>query len=197
MNIKTLIQSLAAVLVFLFALGGGGCLFVAALLKLAAGRSELAKTVIAASGTVLAAVITLVAGKLWEQRVKIRDEIRAKKIPIYERHIASFFKILFSQKISGRQPDQKEMVAAFAAFSEQAIIWGSVDVIRAWVRFRTLDHAATPPQQQIEVLEDLFLSIRKDVGSETRRLQKGELFRLFVNDDRESSPTTTTGRRLP
>jgi uncharacterized membrane protein len=196
-NIKTLIQALAAVLVFLFALGGGGCLFVAALLKLAAGQSELAKTVIAASGTVLAAVITLVAGKLWEQRVKIRDEIRAKKIPIYERHVATFFKILFSQKISRKPPNQQEMVAAFAAFSEHAIIWGSVDVIRASVRYRCLDHATTTPQEQLAALEHLFLAIRRDVGSEVRRLEEGELFRLFVNDNRKTSPTTTDGRRLP
>jgi len=197
MNIKSFVQTLAVVLVFLFALGGGVYVFVTSLLKLAAGQSELAKTVVAASGTVLAAVISLVAGKLWEQHVKVRDEIRAKKIPVYEKHIASFFKILFSQKISGKQPDHSEAVAAFAAFSEQAIIWGSVDVIRAWVRFRTLDHAATSPQQQLEVLEDLFLSIRKDVGSETRRLQRGELFRLFVNDTPECAATTIAARRLP
>jgi hypothetical protein len=196
-NIKAITQVLAAVLVFLFALGGGVYLFVASLLKLAAGQSELAQTVIAASGTILAAVISFVAGKLWEQRVKIRDEIRAKKIPIYEEHISTFFKIFFTEKITGQPPDNTKTLASFAAFSERAVIWGSVDVIRAWIRYKRLDQASTPPQTQLDVLEDLFLAMRKDVGSETKRLKKGELFGLVLKDDPASSPTTTDGRRLP
>jgi hypothetical protein len=202
MSIRTIIQLLAAVLVFLLSLGCGVYLFVSALLdKLNAVQSDIAKTIILASipasATVLVAVITLVAGKILEQHLKIRDDIRTRKVPIYEKHVGTFFKILFEQKLFGRDPDQKQMAAAFAAFSEHAIIWGSVGVIRAWIRFKSLDHASTPPQKQLDVLEDLFVSIRKDVGSETRRLQKGELFRLFVNDDLQTSPTTKEARRLP
>lgn len=182
MSLKLIIQLLMAVLTFVFALGTGVYLFVAAILKLAPGQSELVKTIVAVSGTILAAVISLVAGKLLEQRLRIRDEIRSRKIPIYEKHLSSFFKVFFGQQISGRAPSQEELIAAFAEFAQQAIIWGSVDVIRAWVRFRSLDQRATPPQQQLDALEDLFLSIRKDIGSETRRLGKGELFGLFVND---------------
>ena len=184
---------MTAVLAFLFALGGGVYLFVASLLKLAAGQSELAKTVIAASGTVLAAVISLVAGKLWEQRVKIRDEIRAKKIPIYEEHISTFFEILLTEKITGKPLDHNKAAASFAAFSERAIVWGSVDVIRAWIRFKRMD-PSMPPQTRLDGLEDLFLAIRKDVGSEVSRLKKGELFGLFLNEEPESSPATSAKR---
>ena len=178
----------------MFALGWGVYLFVAALLdKLSSVQSELAKAIIAASATVLAAVIALVAGKIWEQRLKIRDEIRAKKIPIYEKHIATFFRIFFAPKITGKQPDQKELVAAFAAFSEQMITWGSSDVIKAWNEFRSLDHAATPPKEQIDRLEGIFMAIRKDVGNDVRSLQKGDLLRLFLNDDHKSLPATKDG----
>lgn len=182
MTIKIFIQILASVLVFLFALGWGILQFISLLLdKLASVQSDLSKALIAASTTILAAVITLVAGKIWEQRLKIRDEIRAKKIPIYEKHIATFFKVFFAPKIGGRQLDQKEIATAFAAFSEQMITWGSSDVIKAWNNFRGLDSSATE-QKRIDTLEGIFRAIRKDAGNPVWDLPKGELLRLFVND---------------
>ena len=58
MSVKAFVQMLAAVLAFLFALGWGVYLFMAAMLeRLSAVQSELAKALIAGSATILAAVI--------------------------------------------------------------------------------------------------------------------------------------------
>jgi len=185
MKTTSIIHLLAAALVFLFAIGWGVYIFIAAILdRLNSMQSDLAKAIIAASASVLVAAISFVAGKLWEQRLKIRDEIRAKKIPIYEKHIATFFKIFFAPKLGGKQPDPKEHMAAFAAFAEQLITWGSSDVIKAWGNFRALNHAATTPHEQIDKLEGLFMAIRKDVGNDVRSLKRGDLLRLFVTDER-------------
>jgi hypothetical protein len=181
-NIKAFTQVLASVLVFLFALGWGVYLFVAALLdKLSSVQSELAKALIAASATVLAAVIALVAGKIWEQRLKIRDEIRAKKIPIYEKHIATFFDILYSKQ------QKKEHEVAFKLFAEKMITWGSSDVIKAWNRFRSMDADGCIEQERVDRLEHLFRAIRKDAGNPVWNLQKGDLLGLFVNKDPKNS----------
>lgn len=157
-------------------------------------QTDIGKTLIAASVTVFVAVITLVLGKLLEQRLKIRDEIRAKKIPIYEKHIQTFFKIFFAPKLGGRQLDQKEIVASFATFAEQMITWGSSDVIKTWNDFRVHSDTGTD-QQKIDRLEGIFRAIRKDVGNPVRDLPKGELLRLFVNDSTANSSNAKAAPR--
>jgi hypothetical protein len=170
-------------LAFLFTFGWGLNLFIVAVVdKLNSVQSDLSKTLITASATVLAAVVVLVFGKIWEQRNKIRDEIRAKKIPIYENHIETLFKIFLSEKLTGKKPDQNEIAKSFALFSEKMIIWGSGKVIKEWGVFRTLKYDEKNLQKNIHMLEDLFLAIRKDVGSDTLMLSRGDLLRLFVNE---------------
>jgi len=135
------------------------CHFLSLLIdKLSSVQSDLAKTLITASATILVAAITLVAGKLWEQRLRIRDEIRAKKIPIYEKHIHTFFEILYAEKFTGKPADPQKQVRAFAEFAELAIIWGSSDVIKSWAAFREASEVAKTPDQKLDILENLFIS---------------------------------------
>jgi hypothetical protein len=141
-------------------------------------QSDLTGIIITASVAILVAVITAVAGKLYEQHLKIRDELRAKKAPIYEKHIATFFKLLLAPKITGKAPNQEEAAVAFAAVAEQMIVWGSADVIKAWNNFKT----AAQTSQGIDLLEGIFTAMRKDLGHDDQNLKKGELLRLFVND---------------
>ena len=183
MTIKIFIQMLVSILVFLFLLGWGVLHFISLLLdKLESVQSDVAKALIAASATILVAAITMVAGKIWEQRLKIRDEIRAKKIPIYEKHIHTFFEILYAEKFTGKPADPHKQVRAFAEFAELAIIWGSSDVIKRWAAFREAAEVAKTPDEKLDILENLFIAIRRDIGNDVRHLAKRDLIRLFVND---------------
>ena len=146
----------------------------------------------------MGAAITVVVGKLWEQHLKIQDEIRAKKAPIYEEQIAALFKVLFASKITGRPPDTKEVVAAFASFSEQLITWGSKDVIKAWNNFRSLGaRPAGLEREGMDRLEDVFFAIRKDLRNKDRGLKRGDLLGLFMNDPSPRSPNTKDDRPRP
>ena len=140
--------------------------------------SDLTGVIIAASVAILVTVITAVAGKLYEQHLKIRDELRAKKAPIYEKHIATFFKVLLAPKITGKALNQEEAATAFAGVAEQMIVWGSPDVIKAWNNFKAVAQTA----QGADLLEGIFKAMRKDLGHEDKDLNKGDLLRLFVND---------------
>ena len=172
-----------AVLIGLFALtvaGFGLYWFVAALIdKLASVQGDLSKTLVASSATIIIAVITLVVGKVWEQKLKTREDIRAKKIPVYEKQIETFFSVFMSEKISGKKISERELMKAFTAFSEKLIVWGSSEVIQAWVNFRTIKHEGA---QGLKMMEELFLAIRKDLGNDSSQLKNHELLRLFVND---------------
>ena len=154
--------------------------FVAALIdKLASVQGDLSKTLVASSATIIIAVITLVVGKVWEQKLKTREDIRAKKIPVYEKQIETFFSVFMSEKISGKKISERELMKAFTAFSEKLIVWGSSEVIQAWVNFRTIKHEGA---QGLKMMEELFLAIRKDLGNDSSQLKNHELLRLFVND---------------
>jgi hypothetical protein len=160
-------------------------------------QSDIGKTLIAASVTVFVAVITLVLGKLLEQRLKIRDEIRAKKVPIYEGHIQVFFEIFFSPLTTGKPADPKKMASGFASVSEKLVTWGSVGVIKAWNDFRSTDPDTNDPQRKLDKLEGVFRAIREDLGNDVKNLESGELLRMFINDYQPSLPNAKAAQPLP
>ena len=143
-----------------------------------APQSDLAGVIIPASVAILVAVITAVAGKLYEQHLKIRDELRVKKAPVYEKHIAIFFKVLRTAQATGKAPNQEDAAGAFWDVAEQMIIWASTDVIKAWNNFKM---GAQSSEGQ-DLLEGIFKAMRKDLGHDDRSLGKGDLLRLFVTD---------------
>jgi hypothetical protein len=145
---------------------------------MSAPQPELTGVIITASVAILVAVITAVAGKLYEQHLKILDELRTKKAPIYEKHLATFFKVLLAPKITGKPTNQEEAATAFAAVAEQMIVWGSPDVIKAWNNFNIGAQTA----QGTDLLEGIFKAMRKDLGHKDSDMSRGDLLRLFVND---------------
>jgi hypothetical protein len=173
--------------VVLAVFGFGIYWFVAALIdKIASVEGDLGKTLVTSSVTILIAVISLVGGKLYEQKLKIREDIRLKKIPVYEKLIGTFLSVVMQDKLKKKKITEQELAAAFVEFSEKLMIWGSSDVIKAWVKFKkvgTEGHAA------LYAIEVLFLAIRKDLGNDVSLLKNHELLHLFVNDlDQNGNP---------
>lgn len=178
-------QQLSAIAISLLtvaALGAGLYWFIAALIeKLASVSSDVSKAVIAGGAAVIGSVLTLVAGKLWEQRIKIRQELRAKKIPIYEQQVETLFDAMFAAKLGKPGQSQKKLEVAFVEFTEKLLIWGSSDVISSWQAFRAHDWE-NQPKSEFGLLEDFILTLRKDIGNENSKLKEGDLLRLFITD---------------
>ena len=183
MLLRLTFKSLFLALMLIFALGWGVYLFLAALIdKVNSIPSDLGKTLIASSVTILVAVITLVAGKILEQRIRIREEIRAKKIPVYEKLIQTYFRIFYAPKTGTTAPSQEELVSVFADFAQNMIVWGSCDVIRAWNEFRTAQFDQKDMKKNLDRMETFFRAVRRDIGNDVRCLKQGDLVSLFVND---------------
>lgn len=164
-------------------IGFGVYWFASALIdKIAGIEGDLGKTLVTSSVTILLAVISLIGGKLWEQKLKIREDIRAKKIPVYEKQIETFFSVFLAEKVGGEKPADGEIAKAFMHFTEKLIIWGNSDVIKAWVNFRLNKWDESSGETSLKLMEDLFLAIRKDLGNDSKNLANHELIRLFVND---------------
>ncbi len=166
-----------------FAIGYGVLQFVSALIdKLNSISGDLSKALVAAGITIVTAVVTLVIGKVWEQKVKIRQEIREKKIPVYEEQIETFFTAMFAAKFGGIEAKEQDLAKAFVSFSQKLVIWGGADVIKAWCKFRNHDWQASTPMQSFGTLEAFVKAIRSELGNDSSSLNNGELLKLFIND---------------
>ena len=183
MNIRSQLWSIAIGLGTLYAIGYGAyLLFATTIDKLNSINSDVSKTVIAGGFALVGTVITLVAGKLWEQHIKIRQEVREKKIPVYEQQITTFFNAMFAQKKGLTPMSEPELQKAFAEFTEKLIVWGSSEVIQSWQQFRTHDWQNGTPVQAFMQLESFLKTLRKDIGNENKHLKDGDLLRLFITD---------------
>ena len=151
-------------------------------------ESDIAVAVIAASASISVSLISLVVSKYLESKAAIIQEIRAKKIPIYEELISVLMRFVFAQKLGLEPMSESELMKFMAEFTEKITVWGSDDVIKAWRKFRLSAGGGSNPQSILFVYEDMLLAIRKDLGHKNSGFKKGTLLGLFVNDI-DSSPT--------
>jgi hypothetical protein len=150
--------------------------------------------IVAAFATVTVSVLTIVIGKRLEALALITKEHREKKVPIYEEFIQFWFKHLFAKK-SGEMPlSDEEIIHFLSDYTQRIMVWGSDEVIVAWVRFRYSSMNAAQSQTTTTVLEDyekFILAIRKDLGHKNKGIQQGDILRLFVNDMNVGEATGT------
>jgi hypothetical protein len=157
--------------------------FLAALLdKLNEINSDLIKTLVGATIAAVGAAITIVLGKAWELKTKIKQEIREKKIPIYEEQLHTIFKVLFDDKIGRTKLSEKELLEKFAEFSEKLVIWGSPTTIRAWNEFREFNWEGATPENALQAFGKFMIALRKDLGNSNAGVAPTDLLRLFIND---------------
>lgn len=183
MDFRTQLLSIVMGVATVYALGYGVILFFSAALdKLNSISSDLGKALIAGGIALVGTVITLVVGKIWEQKLKIRQDIRDKKIPFYEHQISTFFEVMFSHKKRTGSKSSEDLEKAFAEFTEKLLVWGSSEVIQAWQEFRSHDWQRTTPIAGLQKLESFVKVLRIDIGNENKNLKDGDLLRLFIND---------------
>ena len=148
--------------------------------------------IIAGSVTVSVSVLSVVVGRYLENRARIAQELRERKAPIYEELQKFFFSALFAEAMGKKRPSEKEMVAFFAGFLPRLSVWGSDEVIRAFVEFRRYPSEKGPPKTrkaQMELLqlyEKTVLQIRLDLGHHNVGLKPGVLLSLHIIDALES-----------
>jgi len=149
-------------------------------------QKEVIASIIAVTGTILVSVFSVTATKYYERKRIIDQEIRNKKIPMYESFVEFWFKVLNNQKLDGKPISEKEMMGFFIGFTQQIMVWGSDSVIKKWSEFR-LKLSSLPGKQNFDYsllfeFEALLLEIRKDTGHKNKKLLKGDLLGLFIND---------------
>jgi uncharacterized protein YneF (UPF0154 family) len=181
-------QAISVTFGLLLVAGIGYGVFVAVratMLVIASLDSSIAVAIIAAAATVLVSVLSIVLGKVYEARSLIQKEHREKKTPVYEDLIKFMFRILMATKTAD-PPSEKETIEFMAGFTQRIMVWGSDEVLAAWVKWRRLstDEAAMKanPIKLMLLYEELIFAIRRDLGHKNKGLATGDILALFVND---------------
>jgi hypothetical protein len=153
-------------------------------------ETQVATAIITAFAAVVIAILSAFLTRLFDRRARAEAEQQAKRIPVYEEFVKGLLQGLgaTTHRAKRKPADEYEMVKLFGDFTEKAIVWGSDDVLLAWLRFRAAsielseDQKKRNPLEAMLHLEELFLALRADLGLSNKKLKDGDLLRLFIND---------------
>ena len=150
---------------------------------------NLASAIIAASATMIVAVLTVVIAKYYERKQEIENQQREKKIEVYEQFMEKWFdKLLVMSQNKDKSKnvlDDEEFVQFLSEFTRKLILWGSNGVVKKYSFFR--QGSLTPEQNSspyaiLYNFEQVLFEIRKDIGHSNQTLKSGDLLTLFIND---------------
>jgi hypothetical protein len=148
-------------------------------------RSELATAIVAAAATVIVSILSISGNKIFDRRATIEHEARLKKVPVYEQLISFLFGVLHQGKAGYPALTDAGTIRNYVEITENIIVWGSDSVVKAFGDFRVA--SLSPGEGQsfprlLIALEDLMLAVRKDLGYKNKKLNRGDLLRIFIND---------------
>lgn len=147
---------------------------------------EFGAALVAASGTVVAASITVSVGRYYERKQEIEQVRRAQQIEIFEEFVEFMFRILYQDRLGEERVTDDEMLATFVKFTRRLTMWAPDSIINSWAavrrRFATAQTSGEPPSAVLFDFEALLIEMRKTVGYPNTQLGRGDLLRLFVDD---------------
>lgn len=155
---------------------------------------EVAAAVVIVSG----GLIQLDRQKRTESRMLAEQDLRAKKAPVYKGFIDFWLDFMMQGKLGKRRPTDVDVQKFFVKFTGDLMVWGSDDVVRKYIEFRTRAQEPTSVSGSdsarnsdiMYLLEDFVFEVRADLGHDNAGLRRGDLLRLFVNDLDEHPPVT-------
>jgi len=154
-------------------------------------ESDLAVAIVAAAASVLVSVLSIAVGRLFETRAKIQEQNREKKVPVYEELMEFMMRVLLGDKI-GKPVPEAEVVQFLTSFTQRIMVWGSDDVLLAWVKFRRQTIQAGTgdgkPLDAMFIFEDIVKAMRRDLGHNNSGVARGDILALFVNDIEQHLP---------
>ena len=136
-------------------------------------------------------IVAIIIQRVWERRYNKEQEIRNKKLPIYQKTINEFSYFFYNdpnlKTDDEKQKFQEEKINRLLKFvsdnNGKLITWASDEVLKEWSIFRKI--IIMNPENGMKSMfqiEKLFYAIRKDLGHKNKNLLNGDILRLWVND---------------
>jgi hypothetical protein len=154
-------------------------------------NKEVSAALVTGGAAFVVTIATALLARYFDRRQATEQAERAARVPVYEDFVKGLLGLLGIAKAEEDRGtiDPADARKMMSAFTEKIIIWGSDDVIRAWVDWRYAA-AALGDRQQTDAeaiqsmlhLEKLLLTFRHDLGLRNKGLRRGDILRLWVND---------------
>lgn len=138
----------------------------------------------------LGAVAAVVVGQVAQRRLLNIQARREQMLPMYEDFLEAFFE---SMQAGGTEPTPS-FVDVFNRFAQKLLLWGSADVVKAWLNIRSIAARDGQAAEMADGLEQLLLAIRKDLGHRDGKLGHHDLLGTFLNDLHELGPGSSESR---
>lgn len=148
-------------------------------------------TILSLSGTAVITVLSVLLSKYFEKKDEIRKDQFHDKVQVYQKFITKIIgDILLNNKQTSDNKKQEELEIVFREFVQDMLLWGSGESLHEASKWMTALRTQGSDEQKIYenlfLFEDFLLVIRKDLGHSNRKVQKGDLLRLFIKDFNES-----------
>ncbi|MBP6298104.1 MAG: hypothetical protein KA401_02060 [Anaerolineae bacterium] len=163
-------------------------------------ENEVAVAIITAGAAIFASVFSLIWQRKAEKERAIEQQIREKKIPVYEKLISATLGSILSQKKTeipehakpSKSPQRREahaidetpdLVAQLRGLIPDLVVWGTNEVLMSFMNLRRVSAKEVKTVDEVMfAFENMLDKIREDLGHPVGILQKGDLLRIFIND---------------
>ena len=166
-------------------------------------ETQVVSAIIAGAATIVAGVAVVGITQYNTKLREIREGQRLQKTEVYSEFSDMVFYMLTMTKISGRSDlsdsektatlvkMQAELQDRYMSFSKKLLLWGSPEVMKAWLAFR-LSAQSQVGSSDVEAglrtflyVDDVFRAIRDDLELSNEGLAEGDLVKQFLIDPGE------------
>lgn len=148
-------------------------------------------TITVAIITGFVSIVVIIIQRIWEKKYNNEQEIREKKLPIYQKIINEFSYFFYNnpnlktekEKENFQQKKIDRLIKFITDNNGEIITWASDEVLKEWSLFRK--YALASENQGMDLMfqtEKIFYAIRHDLGHKNKNLECGDILRLFIND---------------
>ena len=116
----------------------------------------------------------------FERKKEIEAHYREKKTEIYDEFLSEFFKLFHSD--ARETDDDIELVNFLREWQRKMILWGGQEVVLKYLLWLKNLQKGKADAQSMFLMENFFLEIRKDLGHNNSKLEKGTFIHLMLQN---------------
>jgi hypothetical protein len=158
------------------------------------------ETVLTVFATMFTVLLSLFGIIYTQKQIKIREieeAHRDKKIEIYNKFIT-----ISANMIAGDNPnipsikpyEEEELIIQIFQFKKDLLLWGSPKVISATLEF--VNSAKNNSPLILASINNLYQSMREDIGLSNKKLKKHELIKILLSDPEEVDKLIQNSERV-
>ena len=157
-------------------------------------KADVKLSIVSAALTALAAIVTVLIAKKKEKEADFWRAQYSAKLEIYQNFVNNLIAKLFlqnqitfknnSEKKKYEEQKSKDQIAAIQDFISKVVLWGDGNVIHETSRWLKILRNTDKPDviAAMKQIEPVLKTIREDLGHSNKKIEEGDILRLFLVD---------------